>query len=257
MLNILWTKVCFAHGGGSFPYTAARIQHGYKVTSSNMETKFTIMDNKVHWKCYFPMHMSFVTSVGLSESLNWEETLPWSYRSTFYPQIARCRHRTIQVFVFNVDGCIFLQTRPYIPRLQGLPIHLFGVLQIDYIMFQVRPDFIAAYWLHYVSGPNWLYRLHFLLTRFYYRCDLPCVLQIALFQRLILYCYMSDLICVLHILLTRYYYRYDLPCVLQIDLFQGLISYCYMSDLICGLHILLTRYCYRCDLTCVLQIALF
>jgi len=24
-------KVCFAHGGGSFPYTAARIQHGYKV----------------------------------------------------------------------------------------------------------------------------------------------------------------------------------------------------------------------------------
>jgi len=24
-------KICFAHGGGSFPYTAARIQHGYKV----------------------------------------------------------------------------------------------------------------------------------------------------------------------------------------------------------------------------------
>jgi len=24
-------KVCFAHGGGSFPFTAARIQHGYKV----------------------------------------------------------------------------------------------------------------------------------------------------------------------------------------------------------------------------------
>ncbi|XP_023336153.1 2-amino-3-carboxymuconate-6-semialdehyde decarboxylase isoform X2 [Eurytemora carolleeae] len=24
-------KVCFAHGGGSFPYTAARIQHGYNV----------------------------------------------------------------------------------------------------------------------------------------------------------------------------------------------------------------------------------
>ena len=24
-------KICFAHGGGSFPYTAARIQHGYNV----------------------------------------------------------------------------------------------------------------------------------------------------------------------------------------------------------------------------------
>ena len=24
-------KICFAHGGGSFPYTAGRIQHGYKV----------------------------------------------------------------------------------------------------------------------------------------------------------------------------------------------------------------------------------
>ena len=24
-------KLCFAHGGGSFPYTAARIQHGYNV----------------------------------------------------------------------------------------------------------------------------------------------------------------------------------------------------------------------------------
>ena len=24
-------KVCFAHGGGSFPYTVGRVQHGYKV----------------------------------------------------------------------------------------------------------------------------------------------------------------------------------------------------------------------------------
>lgn len=24
-------KICFAHGGGSFPYTAGRIQHGYQV----------------------------------------------------------------------------------------------------------------------------------------------------------------------------------------------------------------------------------
>ena len=24
-------KICFAHGGGSFPYTAGRIQHGYNV----------------------------------------------------------------------------------------------------------------------------------------------------------------------------------------------------------------------------------
>ena len=24
-------KICFAHGGGSFPYTVGRIQHGYKV----------------------------------------------------------------------------------------------------------------------------------------------------------------------------------------------------------------------------------
>lgn len=24
-------KICFAHGGGSFPYTVGRIQHGYNV----------------------------------------------------------------------------------------------------------------------------------------------------------------------------------------------------------------------------------
>ena len=24
-------KVCFAHGGGAFPYTVGRVQHGYKV----------------------------------------------------------------------------------------------------------------------------------------------------------------------------------------------------------------------------------
>ena len=25
------TQVCFAHGGGAFPYTVGRVQHGYKV----------------------------------------------------------------------------------------------------------------------------------------------------------------------------------------------------------------------------------
>ena len=30
-------KVCFAHGGGSFPYTVGRIQHGYNVSSENMQ----------------------------------------------------------------------------------------------------------------------------------------------------------------------------------------------------------------------------
>ena len=24
-------KICFAHGGGSFPYTVGRVQHGYNV----------------------------------------------------------------------------------------------------------------------------------------------------------------------------------------------------------------------------------
>ena len=27
-------KVCFAHGGGAFPYTVGRVQHGYKVRTT-------------------------------------------------------------------------------------------------------------------------------------------------------------------------------------------------------------------------------
>ena len=31
LYNFPRLKVCFAHGGGSFPYTVGRVQHGYNV----------------------------------------------------------------------------------------------------------------------------------------------------------------------------------------------------------------------------------
>ena len=36
-MTFLLEQICFAHGGGAFPYTVGRIQHGYKVNKDNIE----------------------------------------------------------------------------------------------------------------------------------------------------------------------------------------------------------------------------
>ena len=36
-VTVLFEQICFAHGGGAFPYTVGRIQHGYKVNQNNIE----------------------------------------------------------------------------------------------------------------------------------------------------------------------------------------------------------------------------
>ena len=36
-LTFFLEQICFAHGGGAFPYTVGRIQHGYKVIQNNIE----------------------------------------------------------------------------------------------------------------------------------------------------------------------------------------------------------------------------
>jgi aminocarboxymuconate-semialdehyde decarboxylase len=42
-------RVCFAHGGGSFPYTIGRIEHGYKMRPDLVAT-----DNHRNPREYFP-----------------------------------------------------------------------------------------------------------------------------------------------------------------------------------------------------------
>jgi aminocarboxymuconate-semialdehyde decarboxylase len=41
-------KVAFAHGGGSFPYTIGRIEHGFNVRPDLVQ-----VDNKINPKAYF------------------------------------------------------------------------------------------------------------------------------------------------------------------------------------------------------------
>ena len=45
-------KVCFAHGGGSFPYTVGRIEHGYNVRPDLCATECDTQPRKFLGKFY-------------------------------------------------------------------------------------------------------------------------------------------------------------------------------------------------------------
>ena len=75
-------KVCFAHGGGSFPYTVGRIQHGYNVSRSDRHYYVDIMNLKT------------VRVLKILDRILTSIYLPPSAGLTCAPRTARCRPAT-------------------------------------------------------------------------------------------------------------------------------------------------------------------
>ena len=43
-------RVAFAHGGGSFPFTIGRIEHGFEVRPDLVAVDNTIIPGRIYWK---------------------------------------------------------------------------------------------------------------------------------------------------------------------------------------------------------------